>query len=55
MILVYLAGCGMERLHFNEPPTAPEVIITPAAPTTLDELVGSITADATDGEGDALS
>ncbi len=55
MILVYLAGCGMERLHFNEPPSPPEVAIAPAAPTTLDTLTGSITADAIDAEGDTLS
>jgi len=40
----------------NQPPTAPDVVINPAEPTTLDDLVAERTADATDpNKNDSLS
>ena len=39
----------------NSAPTAPEVVITPNPATALDDLLCSVTADATDAEGDPLT
>lgn len=39
----------------NTPPTAPAVSLAPDAPTTTDDLVVSIDADATDADGDTVA
>ena len=51
-----LAGCqGMPELHFNEPPIAATLAITPLEPLTTDDLTFEITQPATDPEGDTLT
>ncbi|HRE87682.1 MAG TPA: hypothetical protein PK095_00965 [Myxococcota bacterium] len=39
----------------NQPPSAPEVTVSPATPTTLDPLVAAVAVEANDPEGGALS
>ncbi len=53
--LVLLVGCTpMSELHFNEPPGPPTVLIEPAAPTTLDTLMASISVPSLDAEEDPI-
>ena len=50
--LLLVGACvEMPKLSFNEPPSAPEVAIMPAAPTTADTLSFVILTEAVDPEG----
>ncbi len=53
LALVATACDAHPKLHFNEPPGAPEVSLTPSEPTTDDPIQG-VVADAVDPEGDPL-
>lgn len=49
-------ACGVHpKLEFNTPPAAPQVAVEPTEPTTLDTLIGSVSAPAVDAEGDPLA
>lgn len=50
-----LSATASATLQVNQAPTAPEVAILPAAPTTADELGVSILREASDLDGDAIS
>lgn len=59
-----LVGCGNDSNFTgrvdadaipNEPPSAPEVVIAPDDPYTLDDLLAEITVEAEDPDGDALT
>ena len=39
----------------NTPPTAPVVSLAPASPSTLDDLVATVTSESTDADGDTVS
>lgn len=54
--LALLPACtSMDPIHFNLPPTAPEVSITPAAPDTESALTAVIEKEGADAEDDGLS
>jgi hypothetical protein len=46
---------GLSAQPPNEAPTAPSVVIQPAEPTTIDDLLAVITEQAVDPEGDAIT
>jgi hypothetical protein len=52
---VGLTASDAVAFSVNGLPSAPTIAIEPAAPDTLDELVASVTADAVDPEGDAIT
>ncbi len=57
ILALVLAGCttSLKAVHFNSPPSAPTVGITPAAPVTTDTLTATIVADPVDAEGDTMT
>ncbi len=48
-------GCDEDDRCTNEPPSAPAAVLSPTEPTTLDDLECTITVDAVDPDGDAIS
>ncbi len=44
-----------DTIPANQAPTAPEVSLTPVTPVTTDDLVATVTTDASDPDGDALT
>jgi len=59
-LLILLVACNNKSEHqiveqSNVAPTAPEISITPSAPTTIDSLSANISVEASDTDGDALT
>jgi hypothetical protein len=59
LVAALAVGCrsdqGLTAVPPNEAPSTPEVAITPAEPTTVDDLLAVVTVDAVDPEGDAFT